>query len=65
MAKLQDRVELKGSSRRPMPGGQDVGPADPHQHIEVSVLLRRGSKPELLPQRLPRWRRSRRATENI
>jgi kumamolisin len=46
MAKPQDRVELKGSSRRALPGGQDVGPADPKQQIEVSVLLRRGSKPE-------------------
>src|SRR5271163_69346 len=44
MAKLADRVELKGSARAALPGGQDVGPADPKQQIEVSVLLRRGSK---------------------
>ena len=31
MAKQQDRVELKGSARTAMPGGQDVGPADPNQ----------------------------------
>jgi kumamolisin len=45
MAKRQDRVELKGSTRKPLPGGKDVGPADPNQEIEVSVLLRRKSKP--------------------
>ena len=43
MAQHQARVELKGSSRAALPGGQDVGPADPNQQIEVSVLLRRGS----------------------
>jgi kumamolisin len=49
MAKLQHRVELKGSSREAIPGGQDAGPADPNQQIEVSVLLRRGSKPGKFP----------------
>jgi len=49
MAKRQDRVELKGSARAALPGGQDVGPADPNQQIEVSVLLRRGSKPDEYP----------------
>jgi kumamolisin len=44
MATRQDRVELKGSARAALPGGKDVGPADPNQQIEVSVLLRRGSK---------------------
>jgi kumamolisin len=43
MAQHQARVELKGSSRAALPGGQDVGPADPKQQIQVSVLLRRGS----------------------
>jgi kumamolisin len=45
MAKRQDRVELQGSARPAMPGAKDTGPADPTQHIEVSVLLRRGSEP--------------------
>jgi kumamolisin len=45
MAKRQARVLLKGSARSPLPGGQDKGPADPKQKIQVSVLLRRGSKP--------------------
>ena len=40
----QGRVELKGSAKRPLAGGQDVGPADPNQQIEVTVYLRRGGK---------------------
>jgi kumamolisin len=63
MATRQDRVELKGSARAALPGGKDVGPADPNQQIEVSVLLRRGSKSGDLPavdqmaSRLPRDRK--------
>lgn len=63
MAKRQDRVELKGSARAAVPGGQDVGPADPNQQIEVTVFLRRGSKPGEFPPvaqmgaRLPRERK--------
>jgi len=63
MAKQQNRVELKGSSLAPLPGGQDVGPADPNQQIEVTVFLRRGSKPGEFPPvaqmgaRLPRDRK--------
>jgi kumamolisin len=49
MAMPQDRVKLKGSARAAFPGGQDVGPADPNQKIEVSVLLRPGSQPEEFP----------------
>jgi kumamolisin len=45
MTKRQDRVQLKGSARGPLPGAQNKGPADPKQQIQVSVLLRRGSKP--------------------
>jgi kumamolisin len=43
MVRPEDRVELKGSARKPLPGGQDVGPADPNQQIEVTVYLRRNS----------------------
>jgi kumamolisin len=63
MTTRQGRVELKGSARAALPGGQDVGPADPQQQIEVSVLLRRGSKPGEFPSaaqmgaRLPRERK--------
>lgn len=44
MAKLEERVVLKGSARAALQGGQDAGPADPKQQIEVTVFLRRGSK---------------------
>jgi len=63
MAKRQDRVELKGSARGALPAGQDVGPADPNQQIEITVLVRRGSKPAAFPSiaqmgaRLPRERK--------
>jgi kumamolisin len=46
MAAQQDRVDLKGSARAALPGAKDVGPADPNQQIEVSVLVRRGSAPD-------------------
>jgi kumamolisin len=49
MATRSGRVELKGSARAALPGGQDVGPIDPNQQIDVSVLLRRGSKPGEFP----------------
>ena len=49
MAKRQGRVELKGSTRAALPGGQDTGPADPNQQIEVSIFLRRRSKPGEFP----------------
>ena len=49
MAKREARVELKGSTRAAVPGSQDVGPADPSQQIEVSVLLRRPSRPRKFP----------------
>jgi kumamolisin len=41
MARRQNRVELKGSARAALPGGQDVGPADRNQQIEVTIYLRR------------------------
>ena len=63
MAERRDRVELKGSARKTLPGGQDAGPADPNQQIEVTVLLRRGTKAGEFPSaaqmgaRLPRERK--------
>jgi kumamolisin len=63
MARSQNRLELKGSVRAPLPGAQDVGSYDPSEQIEVSVLLRRGSKSESFPSieqeaaRLPRDRK--------
>src|ERR1700722_15349411 len=63
MATGQNRVELKGSERAALPGGQDVRPADPKQRIQVSVLLRRGSQAGEFPSaaklgaQLPRQRK--------
>jgi kumamolisin len=34
------KVALKGSERVPLPGAHAIGPTDPHQLIEVSVILR-------------------------
>ena len=34
---------LKGSDRQPVPGAKSIGPADPGERLEVSVLLRRGN----------------------
>jgi kumamolisin len=45
MARRQNRVELTGSRRAALPGGRDVGPADPHEQIEVTLYLRRSSPP--------------------
>jgi kumamolisin len=36
-----NRISLKGSERASLPGAQAVGTTDPHQLIEVSVVLRR------------------------
>jgi kumamolisin len=33
-------VALKGSDRVPLPGARPIGPTDPHQLIEISVILR-------------------------
>ena len=49
MTMEKNRVELKGSARTALPGGKDIGPADPNQQLEVSMLLRRGSSPEKFP----------------
>jgi kumamolisin len=63
MAKLEERVVLKGSARAALQGGQDAGPADPNQQMEVTVFLRRGSKSGEFPSvaqigaRLPRERK--------
>jgi kumamolisin len=62
MANPQKRVQLKGSTRAELPAGQDAGPADPNQQIEVTVLLRRASPSEFpslaeMAARLPRERK--------
>jgi kumamolisin len=35
------RIPLKGSERSPLPGSRAVGPADPNERLQVTVLLRR------------------------
>ena len=49
MAKQENRVELKASSRAEFPGARKIGPADPNERIEVTVFLRRGSPPSAFP----------------
>jgi kumamolisin len=42
-------VELKNSARAEMPGAHNIGPADPNERIEVTVILRRASAPSAFP----------------
>lgn len=49
MASRKVRVELKGSARAPLEGARRIGPADPQQQIEVTVICRRGSRPGEFP----------------
>lgn len=42
-------VRLEGSERRPSPGAQLVGPADAHERFDVTILLRRRTDGEPLP----------------
>ena len=45
------RHALQGSVRQRLPGARSVGPADPAEHLEVSVVLRH-TAPEVLRERL-------------
>jgi kumamolisin len=45
----QNRFRLTHSQRSPMEGAKLIGPADPNEKMEVTVYLRRGSKPEAYP----------------
>lgn len=38
---MMARIPLKGSERAPLPGSRAVGPADPTERLQVTVLLRR------------------------
>jgi len=49
MAIQQNRVELKTSTRAPLPGARLIGPADPNERLEVTITLRRGSQPAAFP----------------
>lgn len=56
------RVVLAASARTPLAGARQIGPADPNEQVEVTVVLRRRSPPAQYPnvvqlaQRLPRER---------
>jgi len=45
------RQALAGSDRQPVPGARSVGPADPAEHLEVSVVLRH-STADILREKL-------------
>ena len=40
------RIPLKGSEKTPLPGSRAVGPADPTERLQVSMLLRRRGQRE-------------------
>jgi kumamolisin len=44
MPSNQRRVVLAQSGRAPLPGARKIGPADPNQRLEVTLLLRRRSE---------------------
>jgi kumamolisin len=44
MARQSKKVELRNSDRAPLPGAQRIGPADPNEIIDVTVVVRRRSK---------------------
>jgi kumamolisin len=46
---IQNRSRLDQSERKPLEGAKLIGPSDPHEKIEVTVFLRRGSKPGSYP----------------
>jgi kumamolisin len=40
---MAEYVALQGSERQPLPGARAVGPADPREKLQVSLILRRAS----------------------
>src|SRR5215469_9376828 len=49
MTPQDSRYRLPHSERAPMAGAKLIGPADPQEKIEVTIFLRRGSKPGAYP----------------
>jgi kumamolisin len=49
MTAAQNRYRLAQSERAPMKDAKSIGPANPDEKMEVTVLLRRGSKPGTYP----------------
>ena len=58
------RVPLKGSERFPLSGSRVVGPADPAERVQVSVLLRRRSS-QALRDRVTRLGRGDRSSGHL
>ncbi|HEY1424727.1 MAG TPA: protease pro-enzyme activation domain-containing protein, partial [Candidatus Acidoferrum sp.] len=50
MPPQSSRFRLSTSERAPLSGAKLVGPADPKEKMEVTIFLRRGSKPNTFPQ---------------
>ncbi|QGN35535.1 S8 family serine peptidase [Microlunatus sp. Gsoil 973] len=51
----EDYVDLQGSERHPVPEARDVGPADPDEDVEVSIVLsRRAGRPTPSPTPISR-----------
>jgi kumamolisin len=47
MSTPKKRIPLPGSERAPLPGAREIGPADPHEVVDVTIRLRpkSGTKP--------------------
>src|SRR5580658_702980 len=58
------RVILKGSERAALPGAQVVGPADPGERLEVSVIVRRHAN-EALQSRVSKLTHGDRSAGNL
>jgi kumamolisin len=58
------RIPLKGSERAPLSGSRAVGPADPSERVEVSVLLRRRGRQDF-QDRVGRIASGDRSTEHL
>ena len=44
MAKKDSKIEMPNSERAPLPGAVRIGPCDPHEVIDVTIVVRRRSK---------------------
>ena len=44
MATKDSKIEMPNSERAPLPGAMRVGPCDPHEIIDVTIVVRRRSK---------------------
>src|SRR5205809_269768 len=44
MGKKDSKIEMPNSERAPLPGAVRIGPCDPHEVIDVTIVVRRRSK---------------------